>query len=136
MRIRTLAIAALILAAPATSMADTSTPLGGQTNVAPLVQLNPGGKTAGDFSNFASVSRYWRCPRRRGYKVTHMTFRRGRGPLCHYRKLRRHRVGYQGRGWRSTRAAWRHCRRKYGRRVIRALESRTQYRCIYRRHSA
>ncbi|HUT49880.1 MAG TPA: hypothetical protein VM325_11100 [Alphaproteobacteria bacterium] len=73
------------------------------------------------------VAKYWRCNRRRGFKVTHMTFPRGRTPVCHYT-----RVSYSG-GWQVTRAAWRHCRRKYGVRVIRALESRTQYRCIYRR---
>jgi len=77
-------------------------------------------------ADVAPVARYWRCRHRRGYKVTHMTYRRGRAPLCHYTRLH-----YSG--WRATRAAWRHCRYKYGSRVIRALESRTQYRCIYRR---
>jgi hypothetical protein len=133
MRIHTLAIAAFMLAAPAASMAasNTTAPLAGETNIAPVMQLDMSGNKAGEVNRFAPVSRYWRCPRRRGYRVTHMTFRRGRAPLCHYRRIR---IGYQGRGWRATRAAWRHCRRKYGHRVIRALESRTRYRCIYRRH--
>ena len=132
MRITTLAIAAFMLAAPAASMAATSNtaPLAGDTTVAPVAQFNPG-----DVNRFAPVSRFWRCPTRHGYRVTHMTFRRGNVPLCHYTRIYRHRIGYQGRGWRATRAAWRHCVRKYGySRVIRALESRTQYRCIYRRH--
>jgi hypothetical protein len=134
MRIHTLAIAAFMLAAPATSMAannGTTDHLDGRTAFTTLEQIKPGGPAEKEINRFAPVSRYWRCPRRRGMRVTHMTFRRGRSPLCHYKRL-----GYRGHGWRATRAAWRHCRRKYGRRVIRALESRTQYRCIYRRHRA
>ena len=129
MRIQTLAAAVIVLSASTVSMAnaaDTSTPLTGATNVAPLAQLNMDGDNA--FNNLVPVRNYWRCPRRRGQKVTHMTFRRGRAPLCHYKRVYR--------GWRPTAAAWRHCRRKYGRRVIRALESRTQYRCVYRQYRA
>jgi hypothetical protein len=128
MRITTLAAAVFVLAAPAMSMADTvgdTSPFAGGSSVAPMVELNPGAK---EINSFVPVSKYWRCPRRRGQKVTHMTFRHGRAPLCHYK-----RINY---GWRATRAAWRHCRLKYGRRVIRALESRTQYRCIYRQFRA
>jgi hypothetical protein len=129
MRIKTLAAAVIVLSASTLSMAnaaDTSTPLAGATNVAPLAQLNMDG--AKEINTFVPVGNYWRCPRRRGMRVTHMTFRRGRAPLCHYKRVYR--------GWRATSAAWRHCRRKYGRRVIRALESRTQYRCIYREYRA
>lgn len=129
MRIRTLALAAFVLAAPATAMAASTTDTGGQTNVTPLVQLDLSGEKAAGVDRFAPVSKYWRCPHRRGMRVTHMTFRRGRAPLCHYKH-----VSYRGHGWRATRAAWRHCRIKYGHRLIRALESRTQYRCIFRRH--
>jgi len=132
MRIRTLAFAALVFAAPATAMAAPTADTFGQTNVTPLVQLDKGSLGAKESNNFAPVSLYWRCPKRHGYKVTHMTFPRGRTPVCHYKRIRF--IGYTGHGWRSTRAAWRHCLRKYGNRVIRALESRTQYRCIYRRH--
>jgi hypothetical protein len=129
MRIKTLAAAVIVLSATTLSMAnaaDTSTPLAGATNVAPLGQLNMDGNK--DINNFVPVGNYWRCPQRRGQRVTHMTFRRGRAPLCHYKRV------YFG--WRPTAAAWRHCRRKYGPRVIRALESRTQYRCIYREYRA
>ena len=129
MRIKTLAAAVIVLSASTLSMAnaaDTATPLAGATNVAPLAQLNLDGDKA--FNNLVPVGNYWRCPRRSGMRVTHMTFPRGRVPVCHYKRV------YFG--WHPTAAAWRHCRRKYGPRVIRALESRTQYRCIYREYRA
>jgi hypothetical protein len=135
MRILTLATAVFVLAAPAMSMANAggnSTDVAGQTNITPLVQLNPGANKLNEAGSLP-LARFWRCPRRRGYKVTHMTFPRHRTPVCHYSRIRHYRVSYNGRGWRVTRNAWRHCRRKYGRRVIRALESRTRYRCIFRR---
>jgi hypothetical protein len=129
MRIQTLAAAVIVLSASTLSMAnaaDTTTQLAGATNVAPLAQLNMDGNK--EINNLVPVSNFWRCPRRRGQRVTHMTFRHGRAPLCHYKRV------YFG--WRPTAAAWRHCRLKYGTRVIRALESRTQYRCIYRQFRA
>jgi len=135
MRIHALAAAVLIVAAPAASMANTdraSNHVVGETTSIQRTQPNTGSATFNG-SDIVQSSRYWRCPRRRGRKVTHMTFRRGKSPLCHYRKLRRLRVSYYGRGYRVTRNAWRHCRRKYGKRVVRALESRTKYRCIFRR---
>jgi hypothetical protein len=131
MRIRTLALAALVFAAPTASMAGTTTQLDGRTTVAPMAQLDNAGLAFKETNTFAPVAMYWRCPKRYGYKVAYMTFPRGHVPVCHYKRIRF--IGYTGYGWRSTPAAWRHCLRKYGNRVIRALESRTQYRCIYRR---
>ena len=113
--------ALIILAAAATLSLGAA----GTASAAPNTGLD---FNAQNGAKVAPVAKYWRCKRRRGFRVTHMTFRRGRAPLCHYT-----RISYSGRGWRATRAAWRHCRYKYGRRVIRALESRTKYRCIYRR---
>ena len=91
----------------------------------------------GDASGLVQKSRYWRCRSRRGWYVTHMTFPRGRNPVCHYRRRGGYsrggmRTSWHGRGWRSTHNAWRHCRRRYGSSVYRALESRTKYRCYYR----
>lgn len=93
----------------------------------------------GQSAGLVQKARYWRCRQRRGWYVTHMTFPRGRNPVCHYKRRGGYssggggmRTSWHGSGWRTTRNAWRHCRRRYGSRVTRALESRTKYRCYYR----
>jgi hypothetical protein len=105
---------ALALAAPAAEAAMPVAPLAAPALVAPAQSL--------------AARAHRRCAQVYGSRLVGSRYVGGGGVIC------THRRGGASRGaWQVTAAAWRHCNRKYGpHRVVRALENRTHYRCIWR----
>ncbi len=122
MRIYALATAVFVFAAPAASLANTdstSAHVAGEGTSIPPPPPNTA-STMPNGTDSVQSSRFWRCPRRRGYKVTHMTFRRGRSPLCH--------VGNPSREQNSDQSPFIHSNTPRWRRAVPALATRPESR--------
>jgi hypothetical protein len=106
--------AALAIAAPAAKAAMPVAPVEAPALIASAQSL--------------AAQAHRRCARVYGSRLVGSRYVGGGRVIC------THRVSRTPRGaWRATSAAWRHCTRKYGAsRVVRALENRTHYRCIWR----